>query len=124
MNDTQLLDEYMSYAESVSRDAPDDSKLDSAEQLNRLVRDDPERAWLLVQEALRRSRDDRVLAFVAAGPLEDLVRLHARQFIDRIEVAARSDDRFRWALSGVWLSDLPADLDARIECIIGPGPRL
>jgi hypothetical protein len=119
-----FLNEYMAYADSVARGAADDSNLAAAEELNQLVRVNPERAWPLIKEAVRLSPNDRVLAFVAAGPLEDLIRLHARQFIDRIEAAASSDNRFRWALSGVWVSDLPADLDTRIERIIGPGPRL
>ena len=121
---TGLLNEFMSYADSVAGGKPDDSKLEVAEELTRLVRVNPETAWSLIAEAVQRSRNDRVLAFIAAGPLEDLVRLHARQFIDRIEAAASSDDRFRRAVSGVWVSDLPADLDARIERTIGPGPRL
>ena len=72
---------------------------------------------------VRLAADDRVLAFVAAGPLEDLIRMHSLTFIDRIEVAARDDERFRKAVSGVW-AEVPPDIDDRLMRVIGDGPRL
>jgi hypothetical protein len=46
--------------------------------------------------------DDAALAYVAAGPLEDLVREHLERFADRLVEQARRDPRFRDALKGVW----------------------
>ena len=43
------------------------------------------RARVAADPKSQRSSSDHVLAFVAPGPLEDLVRLHCRQFVDRIE---------------------------------------
>ena len=127
MNDDELLNRYMAHAESVghgTREANEELGLESAEDLDRLVRDAPERAWPLIQGAIQRSSSDHVLAFVAAGPLEDLVRLHLGQFVDRIEAVAAADERCRRALSGVWVHDLPVDLEIRLARIIGPGPHL
>jgi hypothetical protein len=65
----------MAYAGSVSHDAKDESKFWAAEELVLLVRESPERAWPLIQEAVRRSKTDRVLAL----SLENLVWLRQRR---------------------------------------------
>ncbi|HEX8670645.1 MAG TPA: hypothetical protein VF710_02100 [Longimicrobium sp.] len=72
-------------------------------------------AWRLVLELLRTAPDDD-LGFYAAGPLEDLVRLHGAELIDELEAEARRDSRFRWALGCIWLShgELPPDVLARV----------
>ena len=48
-----------------------------------------EEAWPLVLALIERAPDEAALAFVAAGPLEDLVRDHARRFADRLVEHAR-----------------------------------
>lgn len=74
-----------------------------------------EEAWNLVLMLVRRAPDE-VLGNVAAGPLEDVVRLHGAALVDWIEGEARRDERFRWALGGVWLSRgiLPREAEDRI----------
>ena len=46
MNDAELMNRYMAHAESVSQgashDAMDESELNSAAELDRIVRDDPD----------------------------------------------------------------------------------
>jgi hypothetical protein len=81
----QPANECIAYAEAVGRSARDDSRQWVFDEFNRLVREDPEAAWPLIRETVQRSGNDQILAFVAAGPLEDLVRLHACRFIDRME---------------------------------------
>jgi hypothetical protein len=75
----------------------------------------PEDAWDLVVELVRRA-PDQVLGHVAAGPLEDLVRLHGAALVEWIEGEARRDARFRWALGAAWLSRgaLPPEVEDRI----------
>jgi hypothetical protein len=69
----------------------------------RMVREEPEAALELTLLLLRKAGDDDgVLAYVAAGPLEDLLTLHGLQVIDRIEQESRRDSRLQLALSGVW----------------------
>ncbi len=72
-------------------------------------------AWGLVLELLRTAPDGE-LGFYAAGPLEDLVRLHGAELIEEIEAESRRDTSFRWALGCIWLShgELPADVLARV----------
>jgi len=68
-----------------------------------MVRNEPSRALELTLILLKKTGDDdAVLAYVAAGPREDLLKMHGFQVIDRIEQEAGGDPRLQLALSGVW----------------------
>ncbi|MGH7626696.1 MAG: DUF6869 domain-containing protein [Gemmatimonadaceae bacterium] len=69
----------------------------------------------LVLELLDRASEAEV-GSVIAGPLEDLVCRHGTSLIGDIERRAVTDDYFRWALGGIWLSkgELPDDVLGRI----------
>ena len=56
--------------------------------------------------------------------MEDLIASHGADFIDRIEADADASPRFRYLLSGVWKSQTPALLWARIEAARAPGPDM
>jgi hypothetical protein len=84
-----------------------------------LIHDDPPEAWLLILELVRKAPDEAVLGTIAAGELEEFVVAHAEGFIDRIEVEARRNHRFREALAGVWITGLRSDLFDRIERAAG-----
>jgi hypothetical protein len=53
---------------------------------------------------------------VASGPLEYAIAEHGQALIDRIEIEAACDARFRRALGRVWLeqNELPPDVLARL----------
>ena len=86
------------------------------EAVNALVREQPERAWSMILRLVELSPDDRVLANVAAGPLEDLLKFQPYAFIDRVENRARTDAKFRRCLSGVWgWSSIPDDVQGRMR---------
>jgi hypothetical protein len=53
---------------------------------------------------INKAPSDEALAYVAAGPLEDLLAFHGPAVIDYVTVAARADARLQLALSGVWLN--------------------
>ena len=63
---------------------------------------DPEHAWLLTLALIERAPDEKSLAYVAAGPLEDILYGRGAQFIDRVETLARQDAKFMQALSHVY----------------------
>jgi hypothetical protein len=126
MEHDALLSEYLRHAHDMmgSEDA-DVSFSPATVQLDDLVTDQPEVAWTLIQELVRRATQDEVLAFIAAGPLEELICRHPYMFIDRVESLARSDPHFRWALSGVWgWSRMPEDVWARLEDMFRGEQRL
>ena len=56
------------------------------ERLDELVKMAPEVAFEVVLAVLMRTDNEEVLENVAAGPLEDLVRLHGEVFFDRFEM--------------------------------------
>jgi uncharacterized protein DUF6869 len=112
---------YLQYAEALSAGVPEESlAMRAAEEadarVRRLIADGPAlEAWVTVRDILRAAPDER-LGVVAAGPLEDLVRLRGPEVVEAIEVEAARDERFQWALGRIWLtvSELPPDILARV----------
>jgi len=95
----------------------DDEHVWASEAVDDFVRSaEPRAGWELVLELLRRASDDEV-GLVVAGPLEDLVCRHGTSLADEIEQRAATDESFRWALGGIWLSkgELP---DAVLDRIV------
>lgn len=60
-------------------------------------------AWDITLLLLRKAETDDALAYVAAGPLEDFLDIYGDSALDLVEGVAKSDSRFRLALSLVWL---------------------
>ena len=50
---------------------------------------------------------NRVIAVLAAGPLEDLIANHGAEIIDEVERLARQNPMFKHLLGGVWESGKP-----------------
>jgi len=95
------------------------------EDINNVALNHPEEAWPVVLELIRRAPSNRVLASIAAGPLEDLIRKHTNLIIDKVDDAARRDPKFRLCLTGVWYGkDLSPDVRARIEKYTSASPSL
>jgi len=67
-----------------------------------LVQDDPTEAWEVTRILVNTAPSDEALAYVAAGPLEELLHRHGSVLIDRIEEESRGNERLQLALSGVW----------------------
>ncbi len=75
----------------------------ASRRVDEIVRNEPNQALELTLMLLKKAGDDdRVLAYIAAGPLEDLLKRHGIQVIKRIEKEADGDSRLQLALSGVW----------------------
>ena len=88
------------------------------EVIDLTLRGDPELVWQFVLSVIGKTDNEQLLSLVAAGPLEDLVEGHGPRFIERIEMLARSNQRFREMLHGVWRSSTP-EIWARIESARG-----
>ncbi len=67
-------------------------------------------------------KSEHAASVVAAGPLEDIIRLHLEQIVDRIVALSARSARFRFVLSGVWLSQENAAKYARIAQLQTRGP--
>jgi hypothetical protein len=77
------------------------------EEVSEIVRHDPETGWEVTTILLEMAATDEVLAYVAAGPVEDLLTKHGPIVIDRLESLARGDERIQLAVSGAWIK--PSD---------------
>lgn len=71
--------------------------------------------WRFILLTYKRNISDRVVAILAAGPLEDLLAKHGPKFIDRIEQSAREDERFNWLLGGVWRNEMADEVWGRVQ---------
>ena len=74
------------------------------EALMKLWLGSPDEALDVIINLARSADDDELVEAVGAGPLEDLIREHGASMIDAIETRAKSDLRFRQALSHVWIA--------------------
>jgi hypothetical protein len=63
--------------------------------------------------------DEDFLFYVAAGPLEDVLRKPSRKTVDRVVAEARRNVRFRWMLTGMFLHAISQDARAHIVEAIG-----
>jgi hypothetical protein len=72
-------------------------------EVDLLIETMPDEAWDLTCILIRKSSADDVLAFVAAGPLEELLVKHGPVLMARVEDECKRNDRLVLALSGVWL---------------------
>lgn len=109
--------EYFKEWRALSADAPRKERIRSdsrvrashVEQLDELIWEDAEAAWHLILALVDRAPSDEALSFVAASPIEDLIRRRGAEWAHRIAAEAESNTRFREALNYVWGWDGFAD---------------
>lgn len=93
------------------------------EELHRILEEDgPEAAWPLILLLVERG-SDHALCAAGAGILEDLLDEHGPAFIERVEVQAAADLRFRFCLSHVWPSGMPPEIWERVVAARGDEPQ-
>jgi hypothetical protein len=85
--------------------------------------DDPTRAIELIRALVSEAKNDEELAYVGAGPLEDLLRRQGPEAIALIEREAAADRRFRFALAGVWPSERHPEVWKRWSMALGDQER-
>jgi hypothetical protein len=113
--DIALVDAYLKIPA-----AGDDSFHWAYEDVCDILSKDPEHAWRLTLAMIDRADDPLTLAYVAAGPLEDLLAWHGAAFVDRVVSLASTDPRFREALGSVWgHKRFAAHIYERVQVAIG-----
>jgi len=75
-----------------------------------------EELWNVLLAIARREEqiDVQALAFIAAGPLEDLICKAGPSFIDRVEREAKFNKQFGRLLTGVWLRHADSAVRERV----------
>jgi hypothetical protein len=120
----QIVDGWLTYQRvrlGERAPGPDSGTVDLflfVEQLDGIVRKEPEIAWLAIQLIYIDCEDDIEKAILAAGPLEDLLVAHGPLFIDRIEALAASDSGFRELLAGVWRNTIAPPVWERLQVVL------
>jgi len=76
-----------------------------------------ERLWQFILIAYRRDISEKVLANLAAGPLEDLLVIAGPGYIDRVEQLAKEDDKFSRLLGGVWRNSMTDEVWSRVQAV-------
>ncbi len=92
----------------------------AADRLDALASDRPGEALAVIWAILERSDDERVLANLAAGPLEDLLVRHGPEVIVAVEARARVDARARKLLGAVWRNAIAEAVWQRLRKLAGP----
>ncbi len=92
----------------------------AAERLNALASDQPETALAAIWAICERADDERVLANLAAGPLEDLLVRHGPAVVAAVEARARAEAKVRKLLGAVWRNAIAEPVWLRLRRLAGP----
>lgn len=122
----RLIDAWIKYhAEGMSRGGQvkdDDQNYWAAKMVDDLLRVDPETGWEVIEHIVARVEDPAVLAYIGAGPLEDLLAKHGRDFIDRVVAKIQSDPKFAEVAGSVWQNVIPPDVWITLQKALGQTP--
>ena len=88
--------------------------------LSDLIENCNELALEAILKIVKQDNSDTILANLAAGPLEDLLRYADERTLQAIERAAKSDAYVRKALGAVWKGGIPEKTWERIKLVSGP----
>jgi hypothetical protein len=114
--DTALVKAYLEHYAT-----RDDSLLWAFIEVNEITYKDAERGWSITQALIAAAPDDSSLGYLAAGPLDEVLEVHGRQIIDRVEDLARQDPKFLKVLSRVacFEDSMPEEIRTRISNAVG-----
>lgn len=80
-----------------------------------LVSENPDEAWFLILEILRRNNSSQILEVLSSGPLEDLLAKHGERIINAVESEAKANPSFATLLGGVWRNSISEGVWSRVE---------
>lgn len=93
LRDEELVAAYLRHVAT-----KDDSLFWAWERLQEYIAKEPRKAWELTLQLIAAAPDASAIAYVAAGPLEDLLYARGALFVDEVERLASSDLKFLSAL--------------------------
>ena len=114
LDDEKLVFAYLKHFET-----RDDELFWAWQHLHAYIRSEPQKAWEITLQLIT-AASERELAYVAAGPLEDLLYSRAELFVGEVERLARCDPKFLSALrmvSGPFTEE--SDASSRIQRAAG-----
>lgn len=75
--------------------------------VSKIIQQKPQIAVDLVSMLLAKAENDAEVAYIAAGPLEDLLNYHSSEIENKLMECVGKSDRMRQAIRSVWIS--PSD---------------
>jgi hypothetical protein len=105
LDDEKLVSAYLEHFET-----EDDEPFWAWQHLQNHISSEPRRAWEITLKLIT-AADEGVLAYIAPGPLEDLLYSRAEVFVNDVERLARTDPKFLSTLrlvSGPFTQELDA----------------
>ena len=100
MDSEKIATTYLRYFE-----AKRETDIWARDEVDTLVLRDPERGWEITRTLVNKALTEEALAYIAAGPLEDLLNHHGAAVMVQIEQECLTNDNLRLALSGVWIEN-------------------
>ena len=120
VNLRRICEIYRNYFRSFARDKEQffENHADDIEAFY-LTHSDPDLGLALVVLCASIYDDPEFLFFVAAGPLEDILRKPDQEMLDRVLAEACKNARFRWMLTGVYPHAIADKARPEIASVIG-----
>lgn len=87
---------------------------DAFEAVSAMSAYDPDQCWRFLEIARRADLSDLQLAFLPAGPFEDMLKRHGVEVIARVEEAAHADPKMRVLAATVWRAGMSDEVWDRI----------
>jgi hypothetical protein len=85
--------------------------------LYQILHSEPDRALAAIFAAMQLTEDQKVLGQLAAGPLENFLGIHGKQYLAVFHALALEYRRLREVLDGVWQGAMPKDVWHQIETL-------
>lgn len=98
-------------------DLNDDAMAAFLEVFDLMQEGEPRDAWAFVLKAFETADSTVCLVHLSAGPLEDFLSRHGREYIAEVEALATKSRKFERLVSGVWQHGMPQDIWDRIQVI-------
>ena len=113
---TKLLDALVEHFRALGEERSGESTFWAWSRLDDLVHSQPDEAWRLLGRLIPAVADSELaLANVAAGPLEDLLRLHGVTYAPAVIAAADRAPSVRDALQMVWPESFVPEVRDQLE---------
>jgi hypothetical protein len=96
----------------------------SFETIDELIHQEPNDALEVILAIAELCNNEKILANLGAGPIEDLMLYFGPEFIDRVEVEAKKNLKFKRALKSVWLDPEETSVWQRLNKITKNEPPL
>ncbi len=116
----KLAQAWVKHTLAAAEKVDESPHFEAVEIISRMVEDDPEVAWGILEDIRQIDSSDIILANLAAGPLEDLLVFHGDDFIDCIEDIASHEPLFRKMLGAVWRNRISDEVWRRLQAVAGP----